>query len=74
MERAGDLLAGMALGHTPPEVVAAHARSEVITPEKAAGGLRPLLMGTKLWIVSISLSRAEPAVAGMVLHVELEKL
>ena len=46
LERAADLLANLALGRVPAEVVAAHARSEVITPEKAAGGLRPLLMGS----------------------------
>ena len=46
LERAGDLLANLALGHAPEEVIAAHARSEVVTPEKLAGGLRPLLMGS----------------------------
>ena len=46
LERAGDLLANLALGHVSEEVVAAHARSEVVTPEKLAGGLRPLLLGS----------------------------
>ena len=46
LERAGDLLANFALGLVPEAVINAHGRSELITPTKLDGGLRPLLIGS----------------------------
>ena len=42
LHRAGKVLARLGLGLVPEEVVAAHARCEIIAAEKKLGGLRPL--------------------------------
>ena len=46
LERAGKLLARLALGLCPETVIAAHSRCEIIVAEKLSGGLRPLQMGS----------------------------
>ena len=50
---AGRLLARLALGQVPPEMITIHGRGEIIPAMKPSGGLRPILISSVLRRISL---------------------